>query len=339
MKIATFAASAVGILLFLFGLAWLALLRAEPGPAVTRAVPDSQIAAGRADAMPAAGSPAIRSGVAGVSELGQVMRVQVLDTDLGSGSGEFSAVALNEGTNRLMVADDGDWLFEYALTADGSVRTPPLRSMRVNSGTGDLEGISWISGSTYAVAHENDGSITVLDLGEGDRVIEDRVIDDRHLIRTISTGIAEGPGGNGIEGVAAVPPKSPGEPATARRPANPDTMAFYVVSERPPVLHGIDVTGDIVVSTPVPGIADASDIAIADDGTISVLSDESRLLVDFTFDGEILREVGRMSLVFGDGRFEQPEGVVRSRDGTRLYVVGESPGDQRFSFGYWRRGP
>lgn len=240
-----------------------------------------------------------------------------LDTDLATGSQEFSAVTLNESTNRLMVADDEGWLFEFDLTNEGEPVVPARRTLRVAVGAGDIEGLAWMEGSTYVLAHENDGRLTIVEIDD-----DTITIGDEHLRRIVDTGIRE-ENGNGLEGVAYL--------------AEGGDIEFVVVDERPPTLHLItrDGTVDQVIPLPI-GLPDVSDVWAAPDGTFWILSDEARVVVQLGLDRSgLVTQLDSLELQIGEGRFEQPEGVVASRDGTRLYVVGEGPAAGRFSFGVW----
>lgn len=245
---------------------------------------------------------------------------QVRDTVMSSGSPEFSAVALNEESNRLVIADDENRLFEYDLAADGLPSEPPRRVLRVAAGAGDIEGIAWMFANTYVLAHENDGRLTVVEINEDTTTLTD---DD--VVRTIDTGIRE-LNGNGLEGVAYLG-QSSGE------------IEFIVVDERPAALVLISSAGAIV-STIELDLIDASDVWASSATSVSVLSDDERVLVELRLDEAGMVEiVDRTSLVLPDGRFEQPEGVVQDQAQTRLYVVGEAPGPGRYSFGLWIREP
>lgn len=240
--------------------------------------------------------------------------------DLGTGSTEFSAIALNEQLGRVVIADDEGQLFEFELDDAGVPVVPPRRTVEVTVGSGDIEGVTWMFGTTYALADEGEGVVFVIDLGDAVRSVS-----TSNVIRTVDTGVRE-IDGNGIEGVAFV--QTPGD------------IEFVVVDERPPTLYSLDRGGEVARSIPLAvGVLDASDIWVAADGVYSVLSDESATLVEITIDptGEV-RQVGQVDLTTPRGQFSQAEGVVRSADGTRLYVVGERPGPGSLSLAYWRLG-
>lgn len=246
-------------------------------------------------------------------------QVQSLDdTALGSGSSEFSAVTLNEESNRLMVADDEGQLFEYDLDAAGLPVEPARRVVRVSTGAGDIEGIAWMFGTTYVIAHEDDGNLTVVEIGD-----QATTINDEDVLRTIDTGLRE-INGNGLEGVAYL-----GSFSTE--------IEFAVVDERPATLILISDQGAIG-STIELDLLDASDVWANVDGSISVLSDEERVIVDLRIrTGDTVEIIDRVTLVLADGQFEQPEGLVQDRAGTRLYVVGEAPSPNRYAFGLWTK--
>jgi len=241
----------------------------------------------------------------------------MMNTKMGTGSSEFSGVALNELENRLVIVDDEDRMFEFALDAAGLPITPPLRTIGVLAGAGDLEGIAWVGGSQYVLAHEDDGWLTVIDLAR----VSERV-DDEHVVERIDTGIRERDG-NGLEGVAPLPPTV--------------GTGWVVVDERPPTI-AVLTTGQSPSRSELSlaGISDASDIWIDGQGAFWIVSDESRVVQKLAFDDQgSLTVLSEISLQLPDGDFDQAEGIVVSSDGSRLYVVGESPDDDQYSLGVW----
>jgi len=282
-------------------------------PSAVPTAPTATVAA-TPSAVPTATPTAVATATPGAAAV--VQRV-LLEFDLETGSTEFSAVALNEDAGRLMIADDGNQLFEFDLESDGSLVIPPRRSIRVAVGAGDIEGIAWMTGTTYVLAQENDGTLMVVEFGEAVTTIG-----DEHVRRTIDTGIRE-IDGNGLEGVAYLGSGSVAE--------------FVVVDERPPTLVWIDGDGAVIRSLLLDiGLTDVSDITRAPAGMLSVVSDEGRAVVDLSIDEDQNVVVhGTTDLAFDGGRFEQPEGVVRSSDGDAMYVVGEMPGPAQFVFGRW----
>lgn len=324
--------AAFGILLAVIGAIWLLALafqgslrqievvqadRVEPLlPVETPSPPTNAIAAPTSRPNPT--SAAVESSVSPVvTEIAPLTPRLLLDSDLGTGSQEFSAVALNEDLNRLLIADDSGLLYEFDLDATGLPVTPLRRTIVVAVGGGDVEALSWISGQSYVIGHEDDGTLTVVEIDD-----ETTRITTEHLRRTVDTSIRE-VNGNGLEGVSLVPGDS--------------AIEFVVVDERPPQILALGPDEAVVFSsTEAFDMTDFSDIYVDVGGTYSVLSDEARLIVDFTIDASgTTVVVGRTELDTRAGRFEQPEGLVRSRDGSRLYVVGEEPGPGNFAFGFW----
>jgi len=241
----------------------------------------------------------------------------LIDSDLGTGSQEFSAVALNEDANRLLIADDGDRLYEFDLDDAGLPITPVRRVLPVRVGAGDVEGLSWISGNTYVIAHEDDGILTVVTIDD-----DADAVTAEHLDRSIDSTIRE-ERGNGVEGVAIV--------------THDPALEFVAVDERPPTIVGLAPDGRVAFSHELAlDVTDLSDIYVSPTGTFSAITDEGRQIVNFMLssDGSAVIE-GRLDLTMRTGRFEQPEGLVRSRDGQRLYVVGEVPGPGMLTFGFW----
>jgi uncharacterized protein YjiK len=229
-------------------------------------------------------------------------------------------VAFDGEGNRLMIADDQDRLYEFEIGADGVPVLPARRVIELTFGAGDTEAIAWMYGSTFVIGSENSGDLAVVEIG--DTATEVGAAD---VIETVATGIAE-IDGSGLEGVAYL-----GENGPAR---------FAVVREKPPRLFFIRPNGEALASVALAyGIADASDVAVDPDGSIAVLSDESRRLSTLAIDDDAASVTvsHEGSLEFDSGAFAQPEGLVWSPDGGRLYIVGERPGPGRYSFGVFTR--
>ncbi len=253
--------------------------------------------------------------------------VATFDTDLGTGSNEFSGVTVNEDLQRLLVVSDADVVFEFDLLDDGTVVTPPRRSIAIEIGGGDTEGIAWLAGNTYAVLAENFGPVIVFDLAD-----DDTAITTASTFETVPTGLRES-NGSGLEGVAAA----------ATNGNDGSLRDFWVVFEKPPRLHlfGADgEVGSVALDAPEIGITDASDLWAAPDGSLFVLSDESRRLVHLLVDDDFtaIQVLGTRDLGAPPNGFEQPEGVTFSRDMTRMWIVSEAPGPERFSVGFYRAG-
>ncbi len=314
------AASATGCLLVVVGAIWLlALGFGDEGATAAASGDRAAPAATSGSSAPAPPPPEQPTQPTSAEPLGTSWTETILlDTDLGTGSREFSAVTVNESTNRVMVADDAGWLYEFDLTSEGEPVIPPRRAWRVTLGTGDIEGLAWMFDSTYVLAHENDGRLTVVEIDDS---VE--TVGAQHLVRTIDTGIRE-TNGNGLEGVTYI--------------ADPDdAVEFVVAQERPPALRLIDRAGNEIQRVPIRlGLSDLSDVWADSAGNFHLVSDEGRVVVTVAIDssGEITT-LDTLSLTTAAGRFEQAEGVVGTTDGTRLFVVGEAPGVGGFSFGMW----
>ena len=241
----------------------------------------------------------------------------LFNDDLGTGSTEFSAVTLNEATNRLLIVDDEGQLFEFDLDDQGVPIVPPRRVITIAVGDSDIEGLAWISATTYVIAHEATGELSVIDIDEGQLIVS-----DSSRSRIIDTQVPE-IDGSGIEGVTHV--------------ETIDDVEFVVAVERPPSMIFVDDDGARTRTLPLRlGVDDVADVWAAGDGSLWVVSDLGRVIVRMQVgaDGSV-RQLQQVDLVFGDGQFEQPEGLVVSRDGERLYVVGESPGPGQYSLGVW----
>jgi len=242
----------------------------------------------------------------------------LVTTDLGSGSSEFSAVTLNEAENVLIIVDDEGSFFEFELNNDGSPVEPPRRTLRVALGAGDIEGVAWLADQTYAIAHEDDGRLTIVDLTNAETVIT-----TQQLLRIVDTTIREDDG-NGLEGVAYI---QGGD-------GLPGDFEFAAIKEAPPTLVLIGADGELVSAPLQLPVTDASDIAFRN-GEFLVVSDESRSVLRFTLTDELVPVISEsLDLGWPDGLFAQAEGVLWADDG-RLYVVGENPGPARYSFGLW----
>lgn len=304
-------ALATGGALILVGLVWLLLL-AFGDSASTRQ--DD-----RAGVLPPPTSPLVASStphIAGaVVEPALLLRL-LTDNDMGTGSSEFSAVALNEELERLLIADDDGRIFEFDLQANGEPVVPPRRTIQSRIGRGDIEGLTWLAGNRYAIADEADGMIRVIEISDAAQTI-----DEVNVLLVIDTQIS-GADNQGLEGVSYANDQS-------------RDVRWVVVAEQPATLLGFDQDGELLFLTPLT-VADASDVWVSSSGVYSVLSDEDRVIVDLEVaESGAASLLGQLELTFDDGRFEQPEGLVRSGNGTRLYVVGESPGPGNFVFGFW----
>lgn len=268
----------------------------------------------------AAEEPTAAVGLWPPPELSMLDRELLITTDLGSGSREFSGVTVNEDRNRLLIVDDEDLLFEFGLTSDGTPITPPRRTLKISAGAGDIEGIAWMGDTTYVLAHEADGRLTVVTIGDDTTEITD---DD--VSRTVDTGV-RGDDGKGLEGVAYLDENARGG----------STLEFIVVEERPATLHLIDVDGTVVSAIAL-DLVDASDVWAISPDRVNVVSDEGRVVVDLQIGHRgAVTVVDQLSLLLPNGRFEQPEGIAWARNPDRLYIVGEAPGPGRYSVGSWQ---
>lgn len=199
----------------------------------------------------------------------------------------------------------------YQLVQDGRLSTVPFRTISLNLGTGDTEGIVWLYGDRYAIASEESGEILVVSISD-----DPNASWSFGAVRRIDTGIRDG--NRGIEGVGF---------------NRANGHHFYLVKEKPPELFRIDWShnGSRPTGLALPGISDASDLYVANDGTIVVLSDESNEVVQFSVDDSFTRveRISSMSLPSG---FEQPEGVAFDSEMERMHIVGEAslPGSVRY---------
>lgn len=244
----------------------------------------------------------------------------LVTTDLATGSKEFSGVTVNEDRDRLLIVDDEDLLFEFNLAPDGAPVTPPRRIITISAGSGDIEGVAWIADTTYVLAHETDGQLTVVTINE-----DATRITNADVLRTVDTGVP-GDNGKGIEGVAYL--------NQAARGAS--SIEFVVVRERPATLLFIDLDGEIVSAVALE-LPDASGVWATSHDHVTVVGDEGRVAVELEVgDGGAVAVLGELNLQLSGGRFEQPEGIAWSRNPDRLYIVGEKPDSMRFSLGSWR---
>jgi len=311
---------AAGILLAVAGLTWWIWLISTGGEPATSLASVDRVTA--PDAAPQRETVPVATRAAVTVPSGDRRRVvlsePVLFTDdLGTGSTEFSAVTLNEDTNRLMIADDEGQLFEFDVDDASLPIVPARRALVAQFDDRDIEGISWVSGNTYVLAHEVTGRLSVVEIGETQTTVGES--DVKRIIDTQVRGID----GNGIEGVADV--------------ETIDDTEFIVVEEQPPRLIFVDDDGAPTSSISLRlGVEDVSDVFASSDGTVWVVSDLGRVVVRLTIEADgTVRQLQQLDLVLAQGRFEQPEGLALSRDGTRLYVVGESPGVGQFTLGFW----
>ena len=79
---------------------------------------------------------------------------------MGSGGDEWSGATHNPDRNVLLVVDDENIGYEFALGATGEVDADvPVRVMKLDLGRNDIEGVAWISGETYAFLSEGTGDM------------------------------------------------------------------------------------------------------------------------------------------------------------------------------------
>ena len=235
----------VGIGLLVAGVLWLILLT------LADRSPESVVSRAERPQAPRSGEPAAEP----------PEPIGWFDTDMGTGSTEFSAITLNQSTGRLIIADDEGRLFEFDVDEGGLPVLPHRRALRIEVGAGDIEGLAWLEGTRYVVAHENDGTLTIVDIDDDANAVR-----ADELLATIATGVEE-IDGNGIEGVAAV------------------DDGFAVVVERPPSLLLIDDGGAATRFGLNIGAPDVSDVWVDGSGAFSVLS--ARILKESSSSGEI----------------------------------------------------
>lgn len=251
--------------------------------------------------------------------------------DLGSGSPEFSGVTINESLNRLLIVEDGDRIFEFAVDETGAVVAPPLRQIRLSAGGGDTEGIAWMFDEVYAVMGENFGLIFVVDLAGGVTEVTADMIQ-----HSIQTGITED-NGKGAEGVSFDRTVSNGsDPALDPSDWAQADWVFWAVKEKPATLLRISSDGAEIRSGLLPAnITDVSDVFAAPDGRMFVLSDEKRSVIELDINDDLssIEIIAQQSMLLGDAMFVQAEGLTFTSDLSRMYVVSEDPGPGQFSYG------
>jgi uncharacterized protein YjiK len=309
----------VGVLLVVGGLGWLIVLgnrapsvavaeRVEPTVAAPQVAPPQQSEVESPTVEPSRAVPE------STEPEPTAQLVASYGANMGTGSTEFSAVAFNEAKNRLVIASDEDVLFEFDLDSDGLPVIPPRRAIRVAHGAGDIEGLHWLDGTTYVLAHENDGGVTVVEIPEGVERLEASLVVSR-----FESGITE-ENGNGIEGIAGLP----------------GSDDFMLVHERPPTLIRVTSTGERLAEFRLDGIIDASDVWVGPNDVYWVVSDENRGVRRYRVGGpDELELVGELLLTLEAGRFAQAEGIVGNGDGSKLYVVGEAPDANSLVFAVW----
>ncbi len=247
------------------------------------------------------------------------------DTELGSNTREFSGVAVNEDLQRLLVVSDDDRIFEYDLNSDGTVSAPPRRSISIAVGAADTEAIAWLGGRTYAVLSEDFGVAVVADLADSDTTIS-----TQNAVTTRTTGFAE-VDGRGIEGVAwdvSSPLEADGYPP------------LWAVLEAPPALYLFGDEGNELAAVELDvGITDVSDVWGAPDGTVFVLSDESRRVLHLRLDesNTSVTVLSDQTLADPPDGWNQPEGITLTRDLSRMWIVSEGPAPGFYSIGVYDR--
>jgi len=227
---------------------------------------------------------------------------------LGTTGDEWSGATYNAQNHSLFVVDDEGFGFEIPLDADdNTVIRSAAREVRLDIESGDFEGVTWLSGNTYAMVSEDSGRIYVLEISPSSDYF-----DQSDAISVIETGISDS-GNNGAEGLAT------------------DGEYYYVAKEFPPTLHKFSPDGTWHGAVSVAGhVADVSGVSVAEDGSFVIVSDQSRTVTTIEIDWDA--ETALSSSTLGIGTFNKAEGIALIGNHT-LYVFGELANQ---TYGHWQ---
>jgi len=228
--------------------------------------------------------------------------VETANDDMGSGASEFSGATYNPTRNVILTVDDEFNAYEFDLNPDGSIdHSEPVRVLTMSLPAGDWEGIAWMSGNRYALLSEGTGIAYIVDLPPSVTLIDSSTVAWQFN--------AGGPDGNtGSEGIAVGADGS-----------------FYVTDEMPAAVSKYTSSGSLVSQVLLPEIGDASGVVEAEDGSLIVISDESKRAVHYDIDFNTgSRTVVDTIMLSG---FPQVEGIA---------IIGNLHGRQLL--GYLRRG-
>lgn len=221
---------------------------------------------------------------------------------LGTDGDEFSGAAYNASRDVIVVVDDGGLAYEFDVEGNGSIDFgTPARRITINTG-GDPEGVAWISDDNYAIVHEDSGIVAIVtidasttNIGPGDVLDTFSVVPSNYVDNNM-----------GPEGL------------------DTDGTHWYVPTEFPAKLTRFTIdgewAGEIQLST---DLSDASGVAVAPNGTLLVLSHESRtvLHLDVDWTNENYDILGSLDI----SGFTQAEGITVVGSNV-LHVFGEDKG-------------
>ena len=230
--------------------------------------------------------------------LGGLTEVNSASDDLGSTAVETSGATYNASRNVLLTVDDEHNAYEFALTTDGAIDTSVTpRVLELDLDTDDFEGVAWIEGDTYALLSEGSGEVIIVTITADQTRIRTSDVERRFPV------ISGNWGNLGPEGIAT------------------DGDAFYVVREMPATVTKFTFDGDYVASVSLSSeLADASGIAVLDDGSFLIASHESRLVAHYAIDWDI--EVPTLLDTRSAPAFSQLEGIAVA-NGTDVHLFGE----------------
>lgn len=246
-------------------------------------------------------------------------------SNFGSGSNEFSGLALNRSNNRFVMVDDGSSitpsrLYEFDTNADYQPVSPPVSTRNIDLAT-DIEGVAWMYDNTYAILSEDTASIYLVDLNDADNSPD--ITDAFHTIPT-GFGISD----NGTEGVAYVIGSSSA--------ANPTTAIFYVVQEASLTqIRKVDWNGSVGSALTISGMSDLSDVYYADaNDSLYIVSHVSKRVAQYETDASFtsITEISSLPL---PSDFNQAEGITFTSDLSRMFIASETKdfGIDALSFG------
>jgi len=169
----------------------------------------------------------------------------------------------------------------------------------------DTEGISHVDGNLFAVVEERDRQITFVDLNSRTHRI------DHHACPTVSLKpIFKGPPNRGLEGIAWTG----------------QSKFILALEYQPDKIYTLALSPHRIKPIPLSHqrlMRDIAGLHVLENGNILVLSDESKLLMEYSFEGKPLSSKSFNQHPSSLSEWiKQPEGVAVS-NGNRLYIVSE----------------
>lgn len=236
-------------------------------------------------------------------------RVDIDARPLSGVDDDLSALTYNHERDSLFGLINGTPLL-LEISLDGEV----LRTVRIE-GAEDMEGLSHIDGNRYVIAEERRQSLLIIELPD-----EVQTLDVSNAPR-LTIAIDE-TGNKGFEGLSW---DEKNQQLLVVRERDPLRVLIVdgFVNSKTPSLH-IDISEKRMFEESELFLSDLSSlVADSESGNLLLLSDESRMVVEYSPDGEPLSMLGLRRGFHGlQGTIPQAEGLAIDSQ-RRIYVVSE----------------